>query len=137
MYQFQRQPVDHFPPRERRKQGCPLSMLLYALVTETIGKAIDNDSNIRFKHRRYCDPRIKRYKKDTKLLGIIFVPDFDESRNLNWERLCTTIKAKTKSLSQRRLSYKGKAKLINSLIFLKASHVCRVFSPTKRWISDR
>ena len=29
------------------RQGCPLSMLLYTLVAETIGNAIDADSNIR------------------------------------------------------------------------------------------
>ena len=169
-------------------------MMLYALVAETIGKAIDNDPNIvgitipgttpvkkvQFADDTNCrlantysiyhlialfqiyeegtgariaihktrgiamnhpegrplcpDIKIKWNKKDTKILGVIFVPGLDESRNLNWERLCTTIEAKTKSLSQR-LSYKGKTTLINSLILSKAWHVGRVFFPQKRWLS--
>ena len=184
-----------FPLERGVKQGCPLSMLLYALVAETIGKAIDNDTNIvgiaipgttpvkkvqfaddtngllantlsiyhlialfqkyeegtgakiaihktrgiALNHpegRPLCpDIEIKWNKRDTKILGVVFVPDLDESRNLNWERLCTTIEAKTKSLSQRRLSYKGKATLINSIILSKAWHVGRVFTPPKKWLS--
>ena len=177
------------------KQGCPLSMLLYSIVAETIGKAIDNDPNIvgiaipgttpvkkvqfaddtnglladtysiyhlialfhkyeegtgariaihktrgiSLNHpvgRPLCpDIEIKWNRDDTKILGVVFVPDLDKSRDLNWKRLCLAIEAKTQSLSKRKISFKGKATLINSLVLSKAWHVGRVFTPPKKWLS--
>ena len=64
---------------------------------------------------------------DTKILGVIFTPDNKRSAKLNWDRIISSAEKRMETLSSRKLSMRGKANVVNTMVLSKAWHVGRVF----------
>ena len=74
---------------------------------------------------------IKWNRDDTKILGVIFHPDLERSRDLNWIRLLKKIRERSENLTHRNISLKARARILNSMVLSKVWHVGRVFAPTR------
>ena len=174
------------------RKGCLLSLILYILISETLGNYIESEETIegypmpvsgeKVKHLQYaddtsavlkdlkeieallrlfqdycaasgavlnkaktkgihinhpeeielkCSISVEWNKKDTKILGVIFTPNQNENRNLNWQKVTENIEKRANIMKTRNLSLKGKVQIVNTILLTKAWHIGRVYMPTK------
>ena len=69
-----------------------------------------------------------------KMLGIIFHRDFMKTTNATWDLIVQRIQERTSMLSARKLSFRGKRILINSLLVSKAWHAATVIPALKKHV---
>ena len=70
-----------------------------------------------------------KWNGETCIMGIHFTKDLTTSSRMNWSKIQVKLKKRLALLTERNLSLRGRAILLNSLILSKGWHVGRVFLP--------
>ena len=70
---------------------------------------------------------IKEQHQIIKILGILFSDDLKEAKMINWQKVLEKIKNHNSKLSQRYLTFSGKATILNTLILAKTTFLSNIF----------
>ena len=70
---------------------------------------------------------IKEQHEITKILGILFSENLKEANMTNWQKVLEKIKHHSNKLSQRYLTFSGKATILNTLILAKTTFLSNIF----------
>ena len=134
-----------FPLTRGVRQGCPLSVILYSMLAETLGEEIrkseklfgivlpgNHEIKIR-QHRDECHHKIKwKNDKGLKILGIKFFPDELQTSNKNWSNQMAELREFVERNRTRKLSLRGKILLLNAKGMAKFWYLATVI-PMPKW----
>ena len=105
------------------RQGCPLSPLLYVLVSEVLSTQI-----------RKCK-QIEGFRLPERILGIYFSNGLVSVESDNWRSKLDKLKNVTNLWKQRELSFLGRAMIINVLGASRFWHTAKIIIPPQ-WVIE-
>ena len=86
-----------------------------------------NTDNTLYLQQELPNIMIKEQHQIIKILGILFSDDLKEAKMINWQKVLEKIKNHNSKLSQRYLTFSGKATILNTLILAKTTFLSNIF----------